>query len=67
MVEPWIARDMGQQQLADVRALVGKLLSPRVPGPKAECIKRFEEYRAIINSMWKQKKKKGPIIDNLNK
>ena len=71
MVEPWIARDMERQQLADVKALIGMLLSPRRPGPKAECIERFQDYRTIINSKWEKrlkKKKKGePIITNLKK
>jgi hypothetical protein len=60
---------MERQQLADVRALIGMLLSPNRTGPKNACIERFEDYRTIINSMWEKKlrNKKPPIIGNLEK
>jgi len=69
MVEPWIAHDMEGQQIADVRALIGTLISPNDFGSKDTCIKRFEDYRVSIDSMWQKKlhNKKPPIIGHLEK
>jgi hypothetical protein len=69
VVEPWIARDMEQQQTVDVKILIGRLLLPQRAGTPAKCVERFDDCRANINSMWKKKlqNKKQPIIDNLKK
>jgi len=60
---------MERQQPADVRAGIGMLLSPVDLGSKDACIKGFEDYRTIIDSMWGKKlqNKKPPIIGNLEK
>ena len=69
MVEPWIARDMERQQLADVRALIGMLLSPNRTGSKNACIETFKvlsnDYQFHVGK--KLQNKKPPIIGNLEK
>ena len=61
MVEPWIARDMEKQQIADVEPLIGAFLSnssnPMIMSSDREAnIALFNECRETVVSLWSEKR-----------
>jgi hypothetical protein len=55
-VEPWVARDMEEQQSADVEALIGEFLSNTsiLPNDRDTNIAVFNECRGTAASLWSE-------------
>jgi len=68
MVEPWIARDMENQQFTGVEDLIGALLLKSMIFPKSQNVEEFfDQCRATLSSVWSDKKEGSPIITSLKK
>ena len=68
VVEPWIARDMEDQQIADVAPLIGAFLSKatKLENGPAENIALFNKCRAAVASLWSEKQNsQSPITGNI--
>jgi len=70
MVEPWIARDLERQQIADVEALIGAFLSNSDDVPmesnREPRVALFNECRATVMSLWSEKRDlQSPIATSI--